>query len=200
MEPGSRIEHEHAHAEAIERMIASSPPFRPEASPRELVAEFAHGPNRFPAFLSLYGRGHAALQAVREGLRSDDWNIRRWCALFVDNFADGDTLRALVPLLEDPKAQVRAWAVHSLACEVCKDGPNPIDAVPLLLERIERDDSLKVRRQAVAMLAHHRSPDERVIPTFERILAEEDDRKLLLHARQGLERYTAALHGSPDNP
>jgi len=95
-------------------------------------------------------------------------------------------------LLRDPKAEVRVWAVHSLACEVCKDGPNPIDAIPLLLERIEGDPNLKVRRQAVAMLAHHRTPEARVLPVFKKIIFEEQDRKLRLHAEQGLERYEAA--------
>jgi HEAT repeat protein len=183
---------EGAHAAAIQRMIRDTPPFRPEASPEELVAEFADGKNRMAAFLALYGRGAKALPAIREGLKHADWQIRRWSAMCVDNFADGETLRALTPLLHDPRPEVRAWAVHSLSCESCKDGPNPIDAVPLLLERIEQDKSLKVRRQAIAMLAHHRSPDARVVPVFKKVLSEEGDRKLRLHAEQGLERYAAA--------
>ena len=187
-----QTEMEGAHASTIRRMIKDAPPFRPEASPEELVAEFANGKNRMAAFLALYARGAAALPAVREGLKHSDWQIRRWSAMFVDNFADGETLRVLTALLRDPKPEVRVWAVHSLSCESCKDGPNPIDAVPLLLERIEKDASLKVRRQAVAMLAHHRTPDARVLPVFKKILSEEADRRLRLHAEQGLHRYAAA--------
>lgn len=181
-----------AHAKAIERMIAAAEPYRPGASAEELVADFAHGELRMPAFLALYAMGEAALPAVRDGLKQANWQVRRWCALFIDNFADAESLRALVPLLRDPKSQVRLWAVHSLSCESCKDGPNPIDAVPLLLERIEMDDSVRVRRQAVAMLAHHRAPDPRVIPAFRRILAEDTDRKIRNHAEQGLKRYAEA--------
>jgi HEAT repeat protein len=132
------------------------------------------------------------LPAVRDGLKHANGHVRRWCASLADNFADAQTLRALVPLLRDPEASVRVWAVHSLSCEGCKDGPNPIDAVPLLLERIESDPSLKVRRQAVAMLAHHRTPDVRVLPAFKRVVAEGTDRKLRLHAEHGLKRYAAA--------
>src|SRR5262245_52839907 len=40
------------------------------------------------AFLALYGRGAKALPAIREGLKHADWQIRRWSAMFVDNFAD----------------------------------------------------------------------------------------------------------------
>ncbi len=180
---------EAAHASTISRMIREAPPFRPQATPEELVAEFANGENRMAAFLALYALGDEVLPAVREGLKHANWQVRRWCALFADNFADAETLHALVPLLRDPKSQVRLWTAHSLSCESCKDGPNPIDAIPLLLERIALDASIKVRRQAVAMLAHHRTPDPRVLPVFKRIMAEEDDRKLRLHAEQGLKRY-----------
>jgi HEAT repeat protein len=183
---------EGAHAATIRRMIDEAPPFRPDATPDELVAEFAHGQHRMPAFLALYSRGKEAVPAIRAGLTHSDWNIRRWCASLADNFADAELFQALIPLLNDPKAEVRVWAVHSLSCETCKDGPNPIDAVPLLLDRIESDESMKVRRQAASMLAHHRSPDVRVLPVFQRLLAEENDRKLRLHAEQGIKRYAAA--------
>lgn len=183
---------EAAHAATLHRMVEETPPFRPEASSEELVAEFGNAEDRFPAFVTLYSRGEAALPAVREGLKNANWNVRRWCAVFIDNFADAESLQALIPLLRDPKAEVRLWAAHSLSCETCKDGPNPIDPIPLLLERIESDESIRVRRQAVAMLAHHRAPDARVLPAFRRILAEEDDRKLRLHAEKGIKRYARA--------
>ncbi|MGH9383878.1 MAG: HEAT repeat domain-containing protein [Vicinamibacterales bacterium] len=180
------------HASAIRRMIKEAAPFRPEASPEELVAEFANGQNRWAAFLVLYGRGANALPAVRKGLQNSNWHIRHWSAILADNYADGETLRALTPLLHDPKAEVRVWAVHSLSCEKCKDGPNPVDVIPLLLERIEQDSNIKVRRQALAMLAHHRTPDPRVLPILRKIISEEVDKKLRLHAEEGLRRYGAA--------
>lgn len=185
-----------AHAAAIRRMIDASPPFRPGAGAGELVAAFAEPGSRMPAFLALSARGRAALPAVRDGLRHPDSHVRRWCVILADNVADAATLRAVVPLLDDPCAGVRRWAVHTLACECCKDGPNPVDAVPLLLERIERDPSIRVRRQAVAMLAHHRAPDPRAAPVLRRLAAEAADRKLRLHAARGLERYAAAGVGS----
>jgi HEAT repeat protein len=183
---------EGAHAATIRRMIQDAPPFRPGATCEDLVAEFASSENRMAAFLALCARGPEALPAVREGLKHPNCHIRRWSAAIADNFADAATLHALVPLLSDPNAQVRIWAVHSLSCETCKDGPNPIDAIPLLLERLESDENVKVRRQAASMLAHHRTPDVRVLPVFKQIMAEETDRKLRLHAEQGLERYSAA--------
>jgi HEAT repeat protein len=178
-------------ASAIRRMIEEAPPFRPDASSEDLVAEFAHGQNRWSAFLALYDRGVNALPAVRKGLQDANWHIRHWSAILADNFADGETLRALTSLLHDPKADVRVWAVHSLSCQTCKDVPNPVDVIPLLLERIEQDSSIRVRRQALAMLAHHRAPDPRALPILKKVASEEADRKLRFHAEQGLRRYEA---------
>ncbi len=183
-----------AHARVLERFAAENPPFRPEATAEELVEAFAEGESRFPAYLSLYRMGGAALPAVRAGLGHPDRHVRQWCALFLDQHADRESLEALVPLLRDPNSRVRLWAVHSISCLECKDGPNPVDAIPLLLERIAEDESLRVRRHAVAMLAGL-PPDARVTPVFRRILAEEDDRKLRLHAERGLERHAEAGEG-----
>jgi hypothetical protein len=144
------------------------------------------------AFLTLWARGADALPAIRQGLQDANWHVRHWNAIFADNCADGETLRALIPRLADPKVEVRVWAFHSLSCESCKDGPNPSDVVPLLLDRIEHDPSVRVRRQAVAMLAHHRAPDARALRTLQWIPSEDPDRKLQLHAREGLRRYEAA--------
>ncbi len=193
MNPGPEVpppgrEARGAHAGALERFVAESPPFRPEATAEELVEAFSEGETRFPAYLSLHRRGETALPAVRAGLRHADWHVRQWCALFLDQHADQESLEALVPLLRDPKSRVRLWAVHSISCVECKDGPTPVDAIPLLLERIAEDESIRVRRHAVAMLAGL-PPDERVTPVFRRILEEEEDPKLRLHAQRGLDRY-----------
>lgn len=163
----------------------------------ELVADLVESETRFPAYTALNAMGSDALPAIKRGLQHDDWQVRRWCAMLLDHLADAEALHALVPLLHDPKAAVRLWAVHSLSCDGCKVGENPIDTVPLLLERIEVDESIRVRRMAAAMLSHEcTAPDPRVLPVFERIVEVEEDRKLKLHARRGLERYAAA--GLPD--
>ena len=89
---------------------------------------------------------------MREGLRHGHWQVRKWCAAFLDHHADPETIPELLPLLHDPKSDVRLWAVHSLSCDRCKVDENPIDFVPHLVERIERDESIRVRRMAVLML------------------------------------------------
>ena len=60
---------EAAHASALRRMVEELPPFRPDATPEELVDEFAYGKNRMAAYLALYKRGRQVLPAVREGFK-----------------------------------------------------------------------------------------------------------------------------------
>lgn len=158
----------------------------------ELVHSFADSEGRFDAYLALVELGAGALPALRKGLRSGDWQVRRWSAICLDRVADADALRDLVPLLRDPKSKVRLWAVHSLACDHCRDDVRcPVDVVPHLIERIEIDDSVRVRRMAVIMLACDFA-DPRAVPVLQRVLRDESDRKLRMHAENGLGRLRAA--------
>ncbi len=166
---------------------------RPGQSPSgpDLVQSLVDGETRFDAYLALVEMGADAIPAIREGLAHHQWEVRRWCAMCLDQIADPESLDALVPLLRDPKSKVRLWAVHSISCEHCTDAKCTVDVVPLLVERVELDESLRVRRMATAMLGSE-FLDRRAVPTFERVLAEEEDRKLIGHAQRGLDRYREA--------
>ncbi len=154
------------------------------ADARELVALLASD-RRNEAWSALVELGPAARDAVLEGLAHAHWEVRRWCALWFDRHADTESLHALVPLLRDPKSKVRLFAVHSLACDQCKPGANPVDVVPLLIERIRDDESIRVRRHAVAMLAfQHAHPH--LEGFFQQLLDTETDAKLRKHAGFGV--------------
>ena len=120
--------------------------------PTALVASFAQAATRVDTLFRLQALGEAALPAVREGLKDPDWHVRHWCAIYLDRGGTADALPDLIPLLDDPEPQVRLWAIHSLSCEHCKEGECQIDAVPLLLERLENDPHVRVRKMAAAML------------------------------------------------
>jgi HEAT repeat protein len=168
-------------------------PFASEAvaEARALVEQLESGETRWPAWKRLEQLGRAAVPAVREGLRHGHWQVRKWCAAFLDHHADPGTIPELLPLLHDPKSDVRLWAVHSLSCDRCKLDENPVDYVPHLVERIERDESIRVRRMAMVMLANAR-PEPRLAKLFTRILAEENDRKMRRHAEWGMKRCREA--------
>ena len=138
--------------------------------------------------------GADAIPAIREGLRSDNWEVRYWCVVCLDQVADAKALEELVPLIRDPHPKVRLWAVHSVACYHCKDDVRcPVDVVPMLIERAEVDDNMRVRRMAVIMLGNERA-DPRAVPALDRILREEHDRKLLLHTKRALRRLRQAVN------
>jgi len=159
-------------------------------NPDELVAALADSATRFSAYQSLVALGRRSLPAIRAGLGHGNWQVRKWSAMILDQVADAESLAALIPLLRDPKADVRLWAVHSLACEHCKDDVAcPVDAVPHLIERIQLDESIRVRRMATIMLGTDYT-DPRAVPVFKTLL-EESDAKLQGHARRGLERYAS---------
>lgn len=158
-------------------------------TPEQLVDDLAARETRFPAYFALDQLGAAALPAIRGGLRHDAWEVRRWTAALLDHHADDDALADLLPLLEDPAAKVRLWAVHSLSCDRCKVGDNPLDVVPHLLKRLEQDASIKVRRMAAAMLAEECAADARALPVLERALVETTDRKLRHHLTRALDRH-----------
>jgi len=146
------------------------------------------GTDRFAAYQALIAMGVEALPALRMGLRSADWQVRRWSAMALDQVADEEALADLVPLLTDPHSKVRLWAVHSIACEHCKEGVScPVDVVPHLVERIREDPSLRVRRMAVIMLGAE-FDDTRALPVLKDVLARETDAKLVEHAKQALTR------------
>ncbi len=157
---------------------------------RALVEQLESSETRWSAWKRLEEMGGAAAPAVREGLRHGHWQVRKWCAAFLDHHADPETIPELLPLLHDPKSDVRLWAVHSLSCDRCKVDENPVDFVPHLIDRIERDESIRVRRMAVLMLTIH--PDARAMRVFGRILNEETDRKLRNHAEWGMKRCREA--------
>ena len=160
------------------------------SDPVDLVEALTHPELRFPAYQALVALGDEALPAIRAGFRHGHWQVRKWCAICLDQIADAESLAALVPLLRDPKSDVRLWAVHSLACDHCKDGVAcPVDVVPHLIERIELDDSVRVRRMAAIMLGSD-YPDVRAVPALTRLL-DEDDAKLRRHAERTLDRYRA---------
>lgn len=156
---------------------------------QELVGLFASsdGETRHRAYEDLLEIGRPALPAVRQGLKHENWQVRRWCAMVLDRIADPESLRRLIPLLDDPHRLVRLWAVHSIACDQCKEAKNPIDVVPLLIRKMRADRSVRVRRMAAAMLANHH-PGPRANRAFRNLLRKETDQKVRLHAEFGLQR------------
>src|SRR5262245_10733600 len=76
----------------------------------ELVDQLATSEDRLKILAELEALGADALPSVRAGLGHGHWQVRRWCAIYLDHHADAPSLHSLVPLLHDPKSKVRLWA------------------------------------------------------------------------------------------
>ena len=170
---------------------------QPERNISQCVEQLANRETLLSAWTELQKAGAEALPEVRAGLSHPEWRVRQWCAMFLDHHWDTESLRRLVLTLHDPKLKVRKAAVHSLGCDRCKGGENPIDAVPLLAERLREDKSIKVRRTAALTLAIQK-PERRIARIFGTILRDETDPKLRTWATWGLKRYQESQQGAPD--
>jgi len=119
------------------------------------------------------------------GLGDGRWAVRLRCAAWLLRVGDDSLPEALVPLTRDPKRQVRQLATYAVGRR--REGAGFPDAVPLLLERVLQDDSPKVRRIALLLLAYeHAHPD--LCGFFQDRLDREQDPKLHKLAGIGLWR------------
>ena len=108
--------------------------------------------------------GPAASGALRRGLHHDDPVVRMRCCMVLDHYLDAAAIPDLLDNLTHPEGRVRAWALHALACDQCKEGDCRLaedEAVPLALRMLREDRSRKVRTMAahLAGLAVHRRED-----------------------------------------
>lgn len=136
-------------------------------------------------------RRASLLDAVLDGIDHDDPQVRKWCVALLDHHGTERCVDPLVGALEDQRAAVRRHAVHSVGCQSCKDDPLDIDVVGLLVDRVEADPSVRVRRAAAHMLGNQ-PPDERAAAFLADLVDSADDEKLRRNARWALEQHRDA--------
>ncbi len=123
-----------------------------------LVEALADSARREDATRALDLLGLRGRAAVREGLGDGRWEVRRRCVFWLLRSPQPEDVAALVPLLRDPRSRVRQAAVIAIGCRRGADSAGEV--VPLLVERALHDESPRVRRQALALLAwQHAHPD-----------------------------------------
>jgi HEAT repeat protein len=112
----------------------------------------------------LMDAGNRALSALRCGLRDPDPRVRIGCCIVLDHHLDDEAIPELIENLRHDHPDVRAWALHALGCDRCKEGscrPAESFVVPLAAAMLTNDPSHKVRERAAGLLgpAVHRSPE-----------------------------------------
>lgn len=148
------------------------------------------------AFWLLWSRASDDSAGVRRGLRHPDASVRATCCRILDHFLDDDALADVVASLDDPHAEVRAWALHTLGCDRCKEGtcrPGGDVVVGAALRLVVVDPEPRVRRVAAEVLGRlARSGDRRVLSALVRCRDGDPDRLVRETAARFLARHRSA--------
>jgi HEAT repeat protein len=130
---------------------------RPIAAPldQDIIEELAFPYKAPSAYRALLDLGIHALPAVRAGLRHDDPDVRLHCCRFLARYLSPDTLSDLMEMLNDRDERVRCSALHTLACDRCKEGsckPEEADVLPKGMNMLETDPEAHVRPMAIELV------------------------------------------------
>src|SRR5262249_44949551 len=111
----------------------------------------------------LMAAGSLATPAVREGLHHPEPAVRVGCCQVLDHFMDEAALPELIENLGHENETVRAWAMHALACDRCKEGicrPGEDQVLPAAICRTRRPASSGPVSIGVPMCCAHLSTHE----------------------------------------
>ena len=121
----------------------------------ETIEMLASPHRRKAALRKLMAAGRAGTPAVRAGLQHEDPEVRIACCQVLDHFMDEQALPELAANVDHWHPGVRAWSIHALACDRCKEGscrPGEDDVIPMVVKALLHDDDRNVRQQAAGML------------------------------------------------
>ena len=129
-----------------------------------LVEDLAVTHRAKEALRRLMAAGSLATPAVRDGLHHPEPAVRVGYCQVLDHFMDEAALPELLENLQHENEAVRAWAMHALACDRCKEGtcrPGEDEVLPIAAEMLIHDESRRVRQMAAGLLGPsvHRRPD-----------------------------------------
>lgn len=125
------------------------------AEHHKIIEELAFPYKAPAAYRALLDLGRRALPAVRLGLRHDNPDIRLHCCRFLDRYLSPDTLSDLMGMLSDGDERVRCSALHTLACDRCKEGtcrPEEAEVLPKAMKLLARDPDAHVRAMAIEVV------------------------------------------------
>jgi hypothetical protein len=115
------------------------------------------------AYRSLLSAGAQAVPALKKGLAHPDPDVRVAVCGILDHSLEEECIPDLRANLTNEHEEVRAWALHALACDRCKEGacrPGEDDTLPLAVDMMHNDPSALVRCKAIALVGEsvHRWP------------------------------------------
>jgi hypothetical protein len=124
----------------------------------ELIHQLSVRHRATAAYRTLFDMGFAAVPAARDGLRHANADVRYHCLRLLDHFLVPEALSEMIVMLRDLAPQVRRSALHTLACDRCKEGAcRPVEAevLPEALRLLHEDGSDHVRAMAIEVVGQY---------------------------------------------
>jgi hypothetical protein len=110
------------------------------------------------AYRALLALGFAVVPAAREGLRHSNADVRYRCCGLLDRYLVAEVCSDLVAMLDDPDGRVRQAALHTFACDRCKEGECQLleaDVLPAALRILKEDRDTHVRAMAIEVVGRY---------------------------------------------
>ena len=118
------------------------------------------------AYWALIAAGFDVVPYVRAGLHHPNADVRYHCVRVLDHYLTADVLDDLISMLDDPDERVRCSALHTLACDRCKEGdcrPSKAQVVMRAIRALRQDPGAHARAMAIEVVGQWvHSSDEAV--------------------------------------
>jgi HEAT repeat protein len=124
----------------------------------ELIAQLAIRHHAKTAYRQLFSMGFEVVPVAREGLHHENASVRYYCCSLLDHFLVSEALEDVVSMVHDPDPKVRVMALHTLACDRCKEGdcrPAEAEVLPTALQILNDDGDAHVRAMAVEVVGQY---------------------------------------------
>ncbi|GEM_PF-930984 len=180
-----------------QRNLAAKAHRMDQISAGQLVALLGNDafPTASAAYETLMAHGKSTLDSLLNGLNHPNGKVRASCALLMDHLGDDRCAEPLIRVLKtDALEAVRRCALHSLACQRCKECPLETDVIAPILDAAMSDRSKQVRRRAVEYLSTQ-NPDPRVVEAMRLLISRESDPIIKKRAER-----TLTFHVNPAIP
>jgi hypothetical protein len=124
----------------------------------ELIKQLGIRHRATAAYRKLFDMGFEGVPAALEGLHHENASVRYYCCALLDHFLVPEALGELMGMLHDPEPRVRQSALHTLACDRCKEGScRPVEAevLPEALRILNEDGDAHVRAMAIEVVGQY---------------------------------------------
>lgn len=124
----------------------------------ELINQLAVRHRAATAYRTLFDMGFAVVPAALNGLQHESAAVRNYCCKLLDHFLVPEALGDLLAMLHDADPLVRQSALHTLACDRCKQGAcRPVEAevLPAALRLLREDGDPHVRAMAIEVVGQY---------------------------------------------